>query len=196
MGIDAAGYLSHLQTLLPVGAAFSREPDAAFTRLLTSLAVELSRVDARGGKNLIDEADPRTAVELLPDWERITGLPDACIGQLDTAAGRRAAVQNRLTGVGGQSRAYFIGLAAAIGFTIDITEFRPFIAGSPAGAALTNDEWIFAWQVNAPETTLLFHFMAGSGAGEALSGWGNDLLECVLKRLKPAHTHIIFTYGG
>lgn len=195
MGIDAAGYLSNLQALLPVGAAFSREPDAAFTRLLTALAVELSRVDARG-ENLIDEADPRTAVELLPDWERITGLPDPCIGRLDTVAGRRAAVQDRLTGGGGQSRAYFISLAAAIGFTIEITEFRPFLAGSLAGDLLSNGEWIFVWRVHAAEITELHHFVAGSSAGEVLRSWGDDLLlECVISRLKPAHTQIIFTYG-
>jgi uncharacterized protein YmfQ (DUF2313 family) len=195
MGIDAAGYLSHLQALLPTGAAFTREPDAALTRLLTALAAELCRVDARGD-DLIAEADPRTAVELLTDWERITGLPDTCMGQPDTVAARRAFILSRLTGIGGQSRAYFIDLAAAIGFTVTIAEFRPFTAGSLAGDPVTNGEWIFAWQVNAPETTVLYHFFAGSSAGEALRSWGNELLECVIERLKPAHTHLIFTYGG
>jgi hypothetical protein len=42
---------------------------------------------------------------------------------------RRAALLTRITMMGGQSREFFIALAAAIGYTIWITEYRPFMVG-------------------------------------------------------------------
>jgi uncharacterized protein YmfQ (DUF2313 family) len=30
---------------------------------------------------------------------------------------------------------------------------------------------------------------------EPIASWGNALLECVIKRLKPAHTSVIFGYS-
>jgi hypothetical protein len=34
-----------------------------------------------------------------------------------------------------------------------------------------------------------------SAVGEALRTWGNDLLECKMNQIKPAHTILIFGYG-
>ena len=33
-----------------------------------------------------------------------------------------------------------------------------------------------------------------SVAGEPLRSWGNNLLECTMERIKPAHTVLIFAY--
>jgi len=159
------------------------------------MADELSRADGRAA-DLLRELDPRTTVELLTDWETALGLPDACVPAGQTIQQRRSAVVAKYTSLGGQSRQFYIDLAAALGYTITITEFRPFRAGiSVAGDPLTNGDWIFAWQVNAPETTI-FEFRAGqSTAGEPLRNWGNDELECAISAVKPAHTEVLFAYG-
>lgn len=189
-----ADYAAALQALLPVGAAWTFEKGALLTQLIDAIAVEFARVDARGA-DLREEADPRTALELLADWERVTGLPDPCAGQADTIAERRARVVRVLTARGGQSPAYFVALAAALGIEIEIEEIRPFRAGmSAAGDRCAAPPWNHVWVARAPETTIRY-FRAGSAAGEPLTSWGNAILACVLQRFKPAHTRLIITYG-
>lgn len=187
-------YGDHLTKLLPQGEAWSREPDSVLGRVLRALGGAFARVHNRG-LDLIEEADPRTALELLVDWERTCGLPDDCGGPPETLAQRRAAVVSRLTSRGGQSRAYYIAVAADLGFDITITEFEPFRAGDPCEVPVCDEDWIFVWQVNAPEETIV-EFAAGSGAGEPLRAWGNQTLECEIGWRKPAHTSLIFSYGG
>lgn len=185
-------YLDLLQQLLPPGDAWSREPDAVITKLLHGTADELARVHRRM-LDLIEEADPRTTEELLPDWERVAGLPDPCAGGDQTVEERRVALTAKLTSRGGQSRQFFIDLAARYGFAITIDEFAPFVAGSGAGEPLYDDGARFVWRVNEPSIDDgIRYFVAGSFAGEPLASWGNETLECVIRPFAPAHTHVIF----
>ncbi|MFK0090932.1 YmfQ family protein [Pseudomonas sp. NPDC090755] len=191
----AAEYREQLKALLPPGQAFPRDPGTTLHNLLDGMSTELARVDARA-EVLLREVNPDTSLELLADWERVAGLPDKCAGTLETTVqGRRNALLAKLTATGGQSKAYFIALAAALGYQITIEEFRPFRAGmSAAGDALTNGDWIFTWRVRAPEVTVI-PFRAGrSSAGEQLRAWGNDTLECKIRKLAPAHTVVLFAY--
>lgn len=192
--MDRAAYTAQLQALLPSGAAWPREPEAALTRLLDALAAELAIIDGRAAQ-LIEEADPRSTSELLPDWERVVGLPDPCAGDDQTLAGRRERLVQKLTTRGGQSRAYFIRLAAALGYPITITEFRPFTCNSYCDDGLDPDPWRFVWRVNAPAVTIR-PFTAESGCDEPIRAWGNEVLECAISRHKPAHTNVIFGYGA
>ena len=192
----AAEYREQLKALLPPGQAFPRDPGTTLHDLLDGMSIELSRLDARS-EVLPAEANPSTTNELLTDWERIADLPDKCSGMLEqTLQGRKKALLTKLTSTGGQSPAYFIELAASLGYTVTITEYRPFRAGwSAAGDALTNGDWVFTWLIRAPEVSVT-SFRAGlSAAGERLRTWGNDTLECKLNQLKPAHTIAIFAYG-
>lgn len=192
--MTAEQYRDQLQALLPRGKAWPREADAVLTALLDGLAPALARADARA-EDLLDEADPRTTAELLADWERVAGLPDRCVTTTQTAIERRDALVARITNAGGQSRAFFVALAAFLGYTITVAEYRPFQAGvSRAGDALTNGDWLFSWRVEAPAETVR-SFVAGSLAGEPLRSWGNEALECVIRRHAPAHTLVLFTYG-
>lgn len=190
-------YREHLKALLPPGQAFSRDAGTNLDSLLEGMAAELARLDGRG-ESLITEANPRTTLEMLPDWERVAGLPDNCASALEaTLQGRRNALISKLSASGGQSPAYFIEIAAALGYQITIEEFRPFRAGlSSAGGSLTNGDWVHTWRVRAPATTTI-PFRAGlSGAGEPLAAFGADSLECKINQLKPAHTQALFAYGA
>ena len=193
MAMTAAEYRDLLLALAPPGTALPGEPDSTWGRLLQALADELARVDARAD-DLIDEADPRTTYELLADWERVAGLPDPCVPEGQTVTERRNALVGRLTATGGQSRQYFIDLAASLGYSVTITEFRPQTVDDSVDAPIYGQDWAFAWQVNAPQTTVTYHTVDGDVA-EPLANWGNELLECVLGRYKPAHTHLIFSYA-
>ncbi len=194
MQADTKQYLHLLQQLLPPGAAWPREADATLTKLLQGLADGLTRAHNRT-VNLIDESDPRVAVEMLPDFERVVG-PDTCVeGGLTTLAERQAYVHAKWISRGGQSRAFFTELAAALGYDITITEYRPFTCESGCEDPLCDADWWFAWTVNAPETTIR-EFTCNSGCDEPLRTWGNELLECAIGRAKPAHTVCHFAYGG
>ncbi|MDR2187042.1 MAG: DUF2313 domain-containing protein [Azonexus sp.] len=192
--MNALEYRAQLLALLPPGLAWPRDEDAPLTRQLHALADEFARVDARASA-LIDEADPRSTTELLTDHERVAGLPDACTGPLATLALRRAALHGRITGIGGQSVAYFTELAAALGYTISITEYRPYRVNSFVNDPLCDPDWHFVWQVNAPLETLRWRTVA-SPVSEPLAAFGNELLECVIRRFAPAHTLVIFAYQG
>ncbi|MBU1041582.1 MAG: DUF2313 domain-containing protein [Proteobacteria bacterium] len=132
----------------------------------------------------------------LADWERVLGLPDGCAGGLSqTMAERIAAAMSKMRERGGQSRAYFIGVAAALGYAVTIEEHDAFTCETPCDQPLHDEDWRYAWTVRAPETTIR-EFSCDSCCTDPLASWGNALLECVINRLKPAHTHVIYSYGG
>lgn len=197
---DAAAYAGQLRQLLPRGLAWEFGRDSVFAQLLAGLAEELARVDARG-LDMLEEADPRTALELLPDWERVAGLPDACTGRPDNAGERQAALQQKLTGLGGQSRQAFIELAARLGYVIWIEEHRPARVGARIGDCLNGPDFAFCWTVHVrpfdgylEEATFIAQAQIGDRLGVRLRGFGAIDLECVIARARPAHTIVLFAY--
>jgi uncharacterized protein YmfQ (DUF2313 family) len=56
-------------------------------------------------------------------------LPDPCYAEPFTIDDRHKALLQRMTIQGAQSRQFFINVAAQIGYTITITEYRPFMVG-------------------------------------------------------------------
>jgi len=189
-------YIAQLRGLLPRGVAWGNGSN--LNNLITAMADELVRVDSRAVA-LHDEADPKTTNELLSDWERLAGLPDNCTGMLaETVQQRRADLLSKLTQQGGQSPQYFIDLAEMLGYTVTITEFRPFRVGiSTVGQNLYGEDWIFSWRVNASAVAPLTYFRTGqSTVGEPLvSVQANNVLECAISRASPAHTNLIFAYS-
>jgi uncharacterized protein YmfQ (DUF2313 family) len=187
-------YARQLLHNLPRGAAWPRDDASIWAQLAIALAQELYRLDIRG-QQLLDELDPRTTTELLPEWERMLGLPLRCLVGVDqTIEERRSAVVRQLTAQGGQSRAYFIALAAALGYTVTITEFRPYTVGSPVNQPLYDSLWRFAWRVNVPVAVEKSYWRVTSRVSEPLADWGIPSLECFLRRVSPAHTILLFAY--
>lgn len=195
MGLSRDSYIELMKNLLPKGIAWNRGAGSVFHKLFEAVADELVRLDTRL-EDIVDESDPRSADELIVEWERVVGLPDECEGTFgETLAARRNAVVRKLTAQGGQTPQFFIDLAAYVGFTVTITEFDPFVAGDPVGDPLTNsDAWGYTFQVNGSLDEVQY-FLAGSGAaGDPLATWESDRLECVIDRAKPAHTNVIYSY--
>lgn len=195
-----AEHAHSMRQLLPRGAAWEFAPDGTFARLLEALAAEFAQIDVRAVE-LADEADPRTALETLIDWERVAGLPDACTGQPDNVRERQIALVEKLTSVAGQRPADFIDLAARIGFEIDIEEHRPLRTGFRVGDRCKDVAWAFAWSVivqpfdGAGRPVLaIAHFKVGDPVGTRVRGFGSLDLECVIRRAAPAHTTVIFAY--
>lgn len=89
MGLTADAYQRMLAALLPPGRAW-RLVAGLLPPLLLGCGDELGRLDARAGF-LLEEADPTTADELLPEYER-----ELALEAQGTTAERRARVVARL----------------------------------------------------------------------------------------------------
>lgn len=172
----AEHWLGILKANLPKGPAWSVPVGSRFEQLLLAMADEFARADERLVR-LVEEADPRTTVELIGEWERNFGLPDACAPLSTVLDDRQIAVAQRMVTVGGQSRAYFEELAARIGYTIRIVEYRAAHIGDRIGTYLFGDDSRFVWGVRVLER-----------------GPTELNLECLINRHKPAHTSVVFIY--
>jgi uncharacterized protein YmfQ (DUF2313 family) len=123
-------YVEPLANLLPLGPAWPREYDSTLMELVAGLCgIWGDPVDKRAADLLEIESDPRTTIELLPEWERAWGLPDPCYTAPQSIDERHLALLMRMTMLGAQSREFFISAAAMIGYTITITEYRTFVVG-------------------------------------------------------------------
>ena len=189
----AEQYRDQLLALQHPGDALPTDPDSNWAKLLLALADEFARVEARADA-LLEEADPRTTYELLADWQRNNGLPDTCVPGAQTTEQRRSALVAKVARHGGISRAHLIAAAAALGYTITITEFLPWSVDSDVDSPLYGGDWAFAIQINAPAVTV-HYATVDSDVDAPLSWWGNEQLECAMRSSKPAGRFIIFAYA-
>jgi len=192
----AAHYARQYLALLPEGPFWEgfRQPDGRNRRLIDAKAEGMARVDGRG-LDLVRDLNPLTAFETLAARETEAGLPHACAGLPETIAARVDALVAQWSARGGQSRQYYINVAAALGYVITITEYGARQHGrADYGGTYGGPDWWFVWQVDAALYNYRAREFGRAAHGEPYASWGNAVLECVLERLKPAHTLIIFSY--
>ncbi len=150
---DAPAYVSMLAQLLPRGPVWLLETGSWINRTLNAFAAELERVVARG-KNLISEADPRTANETIADWERVLSLPDEQVTEIpDSLAERRIAVTQKYVSRGGQSPAFFIRLALACGYTVTISKYEVLRVGFRVSDRVYGDAFAYSFLMTVAEPT-------------------------------------------
>lgn len=196
--MNTEAYLSQLSSLLPTGAAWTREASSNMMAVLGFMASELAKIDARAD-DIMDEADPRTVFEMLPDWEAVAGLPDTCSNLGDTLQERVNALVEKITRMGGQSKNYYASVAENLGYQVEIDEFRPFICGlSRCGDVLNGGHSVrHTWRVRVLDIRATYFRTGVSRCGERLVSLRRaEDLECLLANLKPAHTKLIVAYEG
>jgi len=187
-----------LRHLLPPASIDPQAPNMGAELDAEGTALDTAQSDAAA---LLREADPRGALDLLPDWERVTGLPDTCSsGLATTLQERRDAVVTKIVGLGGASLDYFAGIAERLGYTVEIAEYQPFICGiSQCGVqALNPAEMRLVWRVSLADPRVTY-FRCGEsqvGTDPLLKISRAEDLECTLQRLKPAHTRLFVSYEG
>jgi uncharacterized protein YmfQ (DUF2313 family) len=166
-----------LADLLPEGWVWPRDADSVQQRTMLALAAEYHRLYARDCQ-LLAESYPCGALETLPDWERVLGLPDPCTGPLETVQQRRAAVCAKMSTFIAPTVRGIEDYLRTLGFEVEIEEgpgpfdFQVFVAG-------LNPVWFRA---------------EGSSATESIRIWGNDMLDCGIEYIKPAHTRAILNF--
>jgi uncharacterized protein YmfQ (DUF2313 family) len=197
MAFSISQYRQQLAALLPRGILWDslREPGKLFSVLLEALAVEFYRVDSRCD-DLIDESDPRSMSELLPEYEAFYGLPDVCLGDTEQSLSqRREQLYARMTSAGGQSRPVMISLAESMGYApATITEFERHTVDASVDAPLYGEEWVWSWQLNVPDqpvTRLTVDDNVDTSLGEVSP---NVRLECAVDRVLHSHMTVIFNY--
>jgi uncharacterized protein YmfQ (DUF2313 family) len=208
-GIDK--YTSLLINLLPQGRLWRPREQPTFLKFLKAVATEFCRVEERV-TDALKEADPRESFEILDDWERLLGIPDECTETDRSLSERRQQIVQKLTNVGGLSAEFYEFICAQLGFQVTVENRvnflagrgragdalwnyfnRHFVAGSPAGMALTEIGWRFYFNVEMPVTAVEV-FEAGDVAGTPLREFTNPLIECTIRKLKPAHAGVTFTF--
>ena len=181
---SASDYLAQLHALAPQGAAWPREGQTVLNDLFAGLAEELARVDERAGQ-LIVETDPRAVSETLTDWERAWGLPDGCVVADPTVPGRRLALHQKVASLGGQSKPYYVGMAAMLGYEAEIEQFTPTRLAFTLPQRILGRPWAFAWRVA----------VYGPVEMTEVPVYASADLECVINRTKPAHTLVSFDFA-
>lgn len=194
----AEDYYDQLVALLPPGPAWDVERVPEIRELLQAGSLELAREDLRLS-DLLAESDPDTVRELVPDWERVMGLPDPCLGENPAFEDRQLAVRRRLVEVGGQKPAFFVQLAITQGYpAATITEHRaPRFGVSRFGRAHFGT-WAaqFMWTLNTGPRRRLGRRFGASYFGERFGANPSGALECVIRRSAPAHALEFINYGG
>lgn len=193
MALTLTQWRDTLLLLLPRGSAFTRDPESGNGQWCQGLAEEWARVDARIDQ-LLTESDPSTTSELIDDWEIDWGLPSECTGPLVTLAERRQALLDRIVNIPNQSRQTYVDRAAALGYTVTVTEYESGDSVPGYGGIPTADAG-FVVQINvigiSGSGTTREH---GSIFGEAFGWEGDTLLECALRQIAPTHNFLIFAY--
>jgi len=191
-------YVILLKRLLPSGLAWPREQTTYMHKLLEALSEEFARLDVRAGVDLINEMDPTTTTELLPDYERLVELPDDLQTELSASLEqRRKDIVRKLTTGGGQAPAFFVEIAAAFGYTVTIEEYFPFRAGrNRCGYRCFDVDWIHHWGIRSDQSVTLYFRAGQNRCGDRLRTSQNQGLEAVINDAKPAHTVVHFLYGG
>lgn len=173
-----------LQNLLPPGRLWSLEGDSNLHKILVGAGDEFARIEARG-VDLINESDPRTATETLPDWERVLGLPDERVLAIPgTTAGRRVAVTAKYIAREGQNLAFFSELTAACGYPlVSIEKFASAMLRANTGRVgdrVFGTSWAYAIRITvSPATT------------GALT---HAEFERVIRHVTHAHIIVVFVY--
>jgi uncharacterized protein YmfQ (DUF2313 family) len=147
------------------------------------------------------QAFPSAITYSLDDWEAEYGLPDPCTSPASGVQGRINAVRARFGAQGGASPAYFVCLAASIGYDIAISEPSDFLCdvsecdGDDTVVTVNgHHEWIV--HLNGLGDTW-FYCDEGMCDDTPLEGFvvATDI-ECVLRRVAPTATTLIFDYSG
>jgi len=153
-----------------------------FGRLLSCFAVELFRLELYVFK-LLNEAVPGLSVELLPDWERVLGLPDKCslLSDFDTQEEQQEIAHTKYFGeYQTVTKDYLIEYAAVLGFTISIEELQLETNSFIMGVAIMG-----ANELGGQGSFAVLEITVQPGGTGSL-----EQMQCIFNRLKPAHTVI------
>lgn len=182
---------SQLASNLPDGRVWQAKnlPGTKVYALISSCGAEFREIQKQI-ETLAREFDVRLTDQLLPDWEKSTGLPEECIGALASLEDRRNAVILRLRKIPFVTKAEFEQLAFDLtGLSVTLvpgSEIEIFPLSFPIPFAVGNS--YFKLHVIFNDTIGGFPY---SFALPFLSG-PSQIVECVFRQIISATVLLIF----
>lgn len=184
---------AQLRRLLPRGLAWNFVAGSVADKLLNGLALPGAYVEELSAR-MIEEADPRTTVEWLPDFERVYGLPD-CSSTSTSLVARRAAVVARINAPIGQTVLALEQVVGAFGLQVQVEQHKlSLIDEAEIGDYLSDEPWVHTLSIHLPDPPVVLFEADWSGAGDPLVDDARDALECALRSVAPAHAVLQFLY--
>jgi uncharacterized protein YmfQ (DUF2313 family) len=153
----------------PFGWAWVREA-GWLPEISRGIAKFLSRF-VRRYEAMERQIDPRTADELLDEWEQMldVDVPDGT--SIDD---RRLNVLTALRSTGGTTAAYYESVALSFGYVAVVTNAAsPFVCTSPCTQALMGGEWKLVFLVTTPsQGPVRDSLLEDLINNQKLAGWG------------------------
>ena len=186
-----SAYADSLAAYMPGGSLFASKniADSNFRKLLLGMAGELFRSNGYL-KSYSEEMLPDETNLFLGEWESALGIPSGCFVGTGTNDERRRDILTKLAALGVQTVNDFESLALVFDKVVTVTSlseesFPPFdVSFNPVG--LPGARFIIVVEGvdlvgDVPPYDVPFNL-----------GVGESILECLLRRLKPANCEIIF----
>ena len=130
---SANDLLPQVLALTPRGAAFGRDEAGdgkgagpVMRRFWRAVAAWVADINARDFE-VAAQTFPSAATIALTDWETELGLPDTCMPAGQTVEQRVRAIRARFGALGGASPAYYVCVAASLGYTVRVEEPTQFL---------------------------------------------------------------------
>jgi len=180
-------YTQLLKNLLPRGLLWEGD-----NPLIEGLSPSFARVHGRAA-DLMRETNPGESVELIDRYEALCGLPDACAPDgVQTLSQRQRRLAAKVNGTGGINESFYLNQLASLGYSgITITQYQN---ETQSPNSEWGDKWRYYWQVNIPEDASVNWMTCASDCNESIRTWGDTVIECVIDKLCPSHTVVIFSY--
>ncbi|EGK8325810.1 DUF2313 domain-containing protein [Escherichia coli] len=160
--------------------------------VLDGLAPSLVRVHQRADE-LVIEIDPGQSTELIERYEELYGLPDSCspVGT-QTLRQRQQRLEAKANVAGGINEQFFLDQLEALGYTgVTIEQFQHLDA-SPDPE--WGDRWRYFWRVTLPVDAGAQWQTCTDACNTPIRTWGDTVAECVINKLCPSHTVVLFSY--
>lgn len=151
-------------------------------RLLSCFAEEFRRCEAEVIR-IVNSTDPGVATDLLPDWERVLGLPENCLkGVEQTLEERQRSAHGKMFDTGRTTnKSFFEEYAESLGYDVTIEELPAISDPRIMGVARMGVQRMG----NRGGYSVLKVIVNGSPPS-------TELLKCSFDREKQAHVVIIY----
>ena len=147
--VNRDAYREQIHALLPAGRAWPEEADTTLDALVRAMAAQVAEVD-RSASNLLTEILPNTTFNLLPEWERVAGLPDICSVLGSTITIRRASLLEKLVTKPTLNVTEFERIGRTFGAVITVEELDQVRADAIVGLDTSGGRWRFVWWIGIP----------------------------------------------
>ena len=202
--VSRDAYRDQIHALLPAGRAWPEESGTTLDDLVQAIASRVADVDLSDA-NLLEEIRPNTTFDLLPEWERVAGLPDICSVLGATVTVRRASLLEKLVTKPTLHTSEFVRIGRTFGVDIVVDELDQTRAVALSAELLmdgvtldvTGDKWRFVWWITIPTSADVIRLTTISTVKTPFKSVGrNTEMECRLENASPAHTHLEIGYNA